>query len=84
MEFNSLFGLGRIYKKLPPHQNAKELSDNLEVLANYFLYRGSRDVLHNPGRGIRWEWKLGQDLRMLVELARVYIPDDTYTKRPPK
>jgi hypothetical protein len=45
MEFNSLFGLGRLYKKPPPHQNVKELGDNLEVLANYFLDRGCRNSL---------------------------------------
>lgn len=84
MEFNSLFGLGRVYKKLPPHHNVKELGDNLEVLANYFLERGSRDALNNPGGDVRWEWKLGEDLKMLIELVRVYIPDDTYTKRPRK
>jgi hypothetical protein len=31
---NGLFGIGRAYKKLPPHHNFAELADNIDQLAN--------------------------------------------------
>jgi hypothetical protein len=37
--FNALFGLGRAYKKLPPHRNFAELANNMEHLAGYFMGR---------------------------------------------
>ncbi|MCB5175538.1 hypothetical protein [Microvirga lenta] len=78
--FSNLSGLGRLYKKLPPHQNVRELTDNMEVLANYFLDRGSSGAL--SGRDVGWEWKLGEDMKTLIEYVRAYIPDDAFTKTP--
>jgi hypothetical protein len=74
--FNILFGLGRVYKKLPQPQNAKELGDNIEVLANYFLDRGSRNAL--SGGPVTWEWRLGEDLKK--SFLRTFVDDDTYTR----
>ena len=35
--FNGLFGIGRSYKKLPPHHNFTELANNIEELANALM-----------------------------------------------
>jgi len=78
--FSNLSSLGRLYKKLPPHQNVRELTDNMEVLANYFLDRGSSGAL--SGRDVGWEWKLGEDMKSLIEYVRAYVPDDAFTKLP--
>jgi hypothetical protein len=77
--FNGLFGFGRAYKKLPPHHNFKELADNIERLADYLMDRslGSfarEGYLKAPDR---WEWKLGNDLKLLLEYARGFVPPDT-------
>jgi len=37
--FNGLFGIGRSYRKLPPHHNFAQLADNVEQLANYLMGR---------------------------------------------
>jgi hypothetical protein len=77
--FNGLFGLGRAYKKLPPHQNFAELAANIDAFANHLLDRavgknfGGESYLNAPNR---WEWKLGHDLKTLVEYARDFVPDD--------
>jgi hypothetical protein len=76
---NGLFGIGRAYKKLPPHHNFAELADNIEQLANDLMDRslGSfarEGYLKAPGR---WEWQLGNDLKMLLEYARGSVPSDT-------
>jgi hypothetical protein len=76
--FNGLFGIGRAYKKLPPHHNFAELGDNIEKLANELMDRslGSfarEGYLQAPGR---WQWQLGNDLRMLLGYARGSIPPD--------
>jgi hypothetical protein len=60
---NGLFGLGRAYKKLPPHHNFTELADNIERLANYLMDRslgsfGNEGYIKAPDR---WEWQLGND-----------------------
>jgi hypothetical protein len=77
--FNGLFGLGRAYRKLPPHRNFIELADNIETLANHLLDRaigsnfGGESYLNAPNT---WEWQLGRDLKTLVEYARGYVPSD--------
>ena len=77
--FNGLFGIGRAYKKLPPHHNFTELANNIEQLANALMDQslGSfarEGYLKAPGK---WQWQLGNDLKMLVEYARGSVPDDT-------
>jgi hypothetical protein len=77
--FNGLFGIGRAYKKLPPHHNFTELAGNIEKLADYLLNRatgsfGSEGYLKTPQR---WEWALGNDLKMLLEYAKGHVPPDT-------
>jgi len=42
---NGLFGLGRAYKKLPPHHDFAELAANIERLADYLMDRSF---------GLRW------------------------------
>jgi hypothetical protein len=76
---NGLFGISRTYKKLPPHHNFAELADNIEQLANDLMDRslGSfarEGYLKAPNR---WEWQLGNDLKMLLEYARDSVPPDT-------
>lgn len=77
--FHGLFGVGKAFKKLPPHHNFKELADNMERLANLLLDRGCGDFgsewyLQAP---YRVEWQLGQDLKQLVDYARDFVPPDT-------
>jgi hypothetical protein len=79
MMFNGLFGLGREYKKLPPHHDFKELTDNVERLADYLMDRSlgsfvSEGYLKAPDR---WEWQLGNDLKLLLEYTRGHVPPDT-------
>jgi hypothetical protein len=76
-----MFGskIGRAYKKLPPHHNFVELAANIERLADDLLDQAvgsfaSEGYLKAPGR---WEWRLGNDLKMLIEYARGYVPEDT-------
>ena len=73
------FGMGRAYRKLPPHHNFKELADNIDRLADYLMDSslgsfGSKGYLKAPDR---WEWQLGKDLKMLLEYARGSVPPDT-------
>ena len=75
--FNSLFGLGRVYQKLPQHRNVKELGDNLEVLAHYVLDRGSRARSAGP---VTWEWRLGEDLKEAVNFLRNFVDEETNTR----
>jgi hypothetical protein len=77
--FSDLIGIGRAYKKLPPHHNFTELAKNIEKLADYLLDRGagsfgSQGHLKAPDR---WEWQLGNDLKMLIEYAKDFVPPDT-------
>jgi hypothetical protein len=77
--FNGLFGLGRVYNRLPPHHNFKELADNIERLAGYLLDRSlgrftNEGYLKAPAR---WEWQLGNDLNLLLKYARDFVPPDT-------
>jgi hypothetical protein len=77
--FNELFGIGKAYKKLPPHKNFKELSDNIEKLANNLIDQslgsfGNEGYLNAPGK---WQWQLGNDLKMLVDYARDNVSEDT-------
>ncbi len=77
--FKGLFGLGRAYNRLPPHHSFSELADNMERLANYLMDRSvgsfaSEGYAKAPNR---WEWKLGNDLKLLVEYARDFVPSDT-------
>jgi hypothetical protein len=59
---NGLFGIGKAYKKLPPHHNFAELADNIERLADELLNRspGSfarhRDVVGPTIRAHRNSW----------------------------
>jgi hypothetical protein len=74
-----LFGIGRAYKKLPPHKNFVQLADNIERLADYLMDRSLGSIaregyLKAPER---WEWKLGNDLKMLSQYARDFAPPDT-------
>ena len=75
--FNGLFGIGRAYRKLPPHHNFAELADNIEKFAHHLKDRclgsfgNERAILKAPDR---WEWKLGADLITLIEYARHFVP----------
>lgn len=76
---NGLFGIGRAYKKLPPHHNFAELADNIERLADELMNRSlssftSEGYLQVPSR---WQWQLGNDLKMLLEYARGSVPPNT-------
>jgi hypothetical protein len=73
------FGLGRAYRKLPPHHDFTELANNIETLANYLMDRslGSFALEGYSRAPNRWEWKLGNDLKMLLEYARADVPPDT-------
>lgn len=69
---NGFFGIGRAYKKLPPHHNFVELADNIERLADELMNRSldsfrSEGYLQAPSR---WQWQLGNDLKMLLDYAR--------------
>jgi hypothetical protein len=68
--------IGRSQKNLPPHKDFAELADNIERLANDLL---DRSLGSFAGEGYlkvpdRWEWKLGNDLKMLVQYARDFVP----------
>ena len=76
---SGLFGIGRAYKKLPPHHNFEELANNIEQLANDLMNQslGSfarEGYLKAPSS---WQWRLGNDLKMLVQYARDFVPRDT-------
>jgi hypothetical protein len=77
--FNGLFGLGRAYRQLPPHHNFKELADNIEGVAGYLMDRSlgsfAREGYLNASN--RWEWRLGNDLLLLLEYARGSVPPGT-------
>lgn len=76
---SEIFGLGRAYKKLPPHDNFAQLAANIERIADYLLDR-SLGNFRNEGylkAPQRWEWKLGNDLKMLLQYARDFVPPDT-------
>jgi hypothetical protein len=76
---NGLFGIGRAYKKLPPHHNFTELADNIERLANNLIDH-SLGSFANEGylkAPERWQWQLGNDLKMLVDYSRDFVPRDT-------
>ncbi len=77
--FNGLFGLGRAYNRLPPHHSFSELADNVERLADYLIDRslGSFANERYMKAPDRWEWKLGNDLKLLLEYARGFVPSDT-------
>jgi hypothetical protein len=77
--FSNFFGIGRAYRRLPPHQNFQDLADNLEQISNYLLDRclgsfATEGYLKAPQR---WEWRLGTDLKMLLEYARDFVPPET-------
>ena len=77
--FNGRFGLGRAYRKLPSHHDFNELANNVEQIASYLMNRSlgsfaSEGYLKAPER---WEWQLGNDLKLLIEYARGFVPPDT-------
>jgi hypothetical protein len=76
--FNGLFGIGRAYKKLPPHHNFAELADNIEQLANELMNRSLRSFASDSYLDAprRWQWQLGNDMKMLLEYARGSVPPD--------
>ncbi len=72
-------GMGRFYKRLPPHHNFTELASNIERLADHLLDRAtgsfSREgYIKAPDR---WEWQLGNDLKTLMDYAKDFVPPDT-------
>jgi hypothetical protein len=76
---SGLFGIGRAYKKLPPHHNFAELANNIEQLANQLMDSSlgsftQEGYLKAPSR---WQWQLGNDLKILLEYARGSVPPDT-------
>jgi hypothetical protein len=82
--FSGLSGIGRAYKKLPPHHNYVELASNIEKLANHLLDSSlgsfsSEGYVKAPDR---WEWKLGNDLKMLLENASSFVWRDHDRARP--
>ena len=76
---SDLFGIGRAYRKLPPHQNFRELADNVKQISNYLLNRslGSFTAEGYLKAPVRWEWRLGTDLKMLLDYARDFVPPET-------
>jgi hypothetical protein len=77
MALNKYYGLGRVYRNLPPHYEVKQLGDNIETIADYFLTRGSRNAMSSGP--VPWEWHLGMDLKKVVDLLRTFVDDDIYT-----
>ena len=73
-----LFGIARAYKKLPPHKDFVQLANNIETLADYLLDRSSGSLAREGYLKVpdRWEWKLGSDLKLLCQYARIAVPDD--------
>jgi hypothetical protein len=72
--FNGWFGLGRAYKKLPPHHDYKELAANVETLANYLIDKGADG---SETGHLTWQWKLGNDLKLLLQYADGFVPPET-------
>jgi len=75
--FSNLSWLGRTYRKLPPHRNLNELATNIERLADALL---DKSLGSFAGEGYlkapdRWEWRLGNDLKMLAQYARDFAPE---------
>lgn len=75
-----MFGskIGRAYKALPPHQNFTELATNIEQLANSLLDQALGSFAHEGSLNApeRWEWRLGRDLKLLLDYARGFVPAD--------
>ena len=76
--FNGIIGMGREYKRLPPHNDFAQLADNIERVADYLLDKSlgsfaNEGYLRAPDR---WEWKLGNDLKTLLQYARDFVPPD--------
>jgi hypothetical protein len=77
--FSGLLGFGRAYRRLPPHHNFGELASNIERLADQLMNR-SLGGFASEGylkAADRWEWKLGNDLKMLVQYPRDFVPPET-------
>lgn len=76
---NGMFGIGREFRKLPPHRDFAELADNIERIADYLMDRSLGSFIGEGHRKApsRWEWQLGSDLKMLLEYARASVPPDT-------
>jgi hypothetical protein len=70
--------IGRAYKKLPPHHSFAQLANNIERLANDLMYQSLGRFSHDDYQNApnRWEWKLGKDLKLLIEYAKGYVPPD--------
>jgi hypothetical protein len=73
-----LFGIARVYKKLPPNKDFGELANNIETLADYLLDRSSGSFAREGYLKVpdRWEWKLGSDLKLLCQYARSAVAND--------
>jgi hypothetical protein len=74
----NFFGFARIYKKLPPHHSFAELAGNMEKLADDLIDRSLGSFVgegHVNARD-KWEWQFGNDLKMLLSYARMYVPPD--------
>jgi hypothetical protein len=70
--------MGRAYNKLPPHHSFAELANNIERLAGELMYQSLGRLAHKDFENApnRWEWKLGKDLKLLIEYARRHVPPD--------
>ena len=72
------FGIARAYKKLPPHKDFGQLANNIEALADYLLDRSSGSFAREGYLKVpdRWDCKLGSDLKLLCQYARISVPDN--------
>ena len=67
--FKGLFGLGRAYKRLPPHHNFKELADNIDQLAGYLMDRSLGSFANEES----WLRKTGQRDKWIFRLTAARI-----------
>lgn len=76
---NGLFGIGRAYKKLPPHHNFAKLANNIEQLANELMDRSLGSFAREGYLKTQshWQWLLGNDLKMLLQYSRGSVAPDT-------
>ncbi len=70
--------IGRAYKKLQPHHSFAELTNNMDRLASELMYQSLGRFAHKDfeNASSRWEWRLGKDLKLLIEYAKRHVPPD--------
>jgi hypothetical protein len=62
-------GIGRYYNHLPKSGDTQRLITNINMLGDYLQSRSTEHMRLDPPAD--WEWRLGDDLKRIAELARI-------------